>query len=523
MTDWQDKYIASFNGGLNITDRTDLVADNELIDAENVVLEDGLLKISTGYYELSVPAVTGFRYIYMFTTTQNVVKMFLFTKTTLYHWSGSAWTQVYLADGSTPCSFTGDNNKPISIAAFTPENVMVWTNGVDVVQKIYYDDATHSAWECIPLEGLAGSGSDPDVDTCIAVVTWVNRMWLLGTVEVAGENLLFRIRYSDAGDVTAWTADVGGYYDIYGSGDSIITGFTLADQLIVYKTSSIWRGRWIGSTSQAVVFDKMIGNEGVIGGVGVAQVDNWHVVVGKGNIYRYTGGLSLEPIGNKIKDIIYGRNGFLDLDYADKIRAYYLKESNELWILFPTASNTTVLRYLLHDNTWYKRVFDLVITSLSPILLELDDTWSGGSDDSWEDGADVSWLSQSFQDDFAYMSMSTNSSVIVYDFTTGTEDGVAVDYFSTTKDLSAGKYFVRTDYIELYCSGGEDIDVFYSTDRGYSWQSWGTITPTSLNYLAPSRLYKQVVCRDIRFKISGSGGGAKFGSLNIHFIEESSY
>ncbi|MGH9856875.1 MAG: hypothetical protein ACRD4B_03425, partial [Acidobacteriota bacterium] len=89
------------------------------------------------------------------------------------------------------------------------------------------------------------------------------------------------------------------------------------------------------------------------------------------------------------------------------------------------------------------------------------------------------------------------SQTFTYNFTSNDDAGVALPVTIETKDFSFPNFKIRVDYMTLLLSGGT-ITVSYSTDKGASWQTYGTIVADAT--VRKYRLYKQVTEDRIRFR-----------------------
>ena len=570
------KQIAGFFGGLNLLNRTDTLDDNQIASCKNLLVSEDALKLDTGYI-LEDPDIGScvVKLVYSLLDEDGIKHSFLFTKTKVYKWISNAWTEVKdeaglsLDDPTRAYPLVGSDLYQISAVTFSGSvntvgnSQLIWTNGVDAVHKIYMSGGT---WICSHVAGL----TSVNVNSCKALAVWQDSVWALNTNE-SGTVIPYKIRWCVPTNEEQWdtaTYSSAGYYDLLGKADEIYQAEVLGAYLIVYRSQSIWRGTWIGSYVQPVVFEEAIANEGVLGEQCVANINSWHCVVGKSNIYKYTGGLSLEPMGNMIHKRVYDDDGILDLDYTTYIRALHIKESDSIWLMFPVmddviGSYTYIMRYHIKYNAWTERRIDLLLTSMGMLHLEEDDTWGGanGRDGTWmlegsvatgNEGEPIgpsrAWLSQTFKYDFPYIFFSAvdsgyQSYLIRYDYQQ-TKDGMTGTYGSTgdirvtagtgqdipyefiTKNFAAGSTNFRMEHIQVYIAGttGHVVTVYYSINDGISWSVLGTITLTQdengQEEYQRYRLWGNISTENIMFKFAGQGGSVRFGAFALAYFLE---
>ncbi len=565
------KQISGFFGGLNLLGRGDTVKDTELTFVKNLTVKKDSLVLDTGYI-VQTTGISGdftIKAVYELLDLNGTRHSFLFTKVKVYHWSANAWAEVK-DDAGASLSLTGSDLLPIIAVSYavsdnTVDNSQViWTNGVDDPHKLYNDGGT---WKCDTLD-TDGAGAGPageNINACRCLAVWNDMVWMANTDE-NGVETPYMIRYSKPNDESEWGSGGAGLYEL-GGGDAILQMEILGAHLIVYREYSIWRGTWTGSYAQPVIFEEVISNEGVHGGIPVANMNDWHCIIGKSNVYKYSGGLSLEPMGDYVHSRIYEDDGILDLNYKDYIRAEHIKETDSLWLMFPIMDSggdtyTYVIRYHIKYKAWSERKIELFVTSLDKLHLEEDDTWGGatGRDGTWAAegvaatgnegeaiGAPRAWLSQVFLYDFPYIFMSVidetkKSKLIIYDYQQ-TKDGVTGEYSDgeiritagtgteipwefRTKNFSAGSGRIRVEHFQLSIAGTVDtnINCYYSINDGVSWNSLNSFAlqrdESNTEEFQRYFIWMNVSTENIMFKFSGQGGGVKFGSGALGYFSE---
>ena len=566
----QYKQTPGFAGGLNLLNRADQIQDNQATDITNLqVVKDNLI-IDNGYV-LEDPDVGSetVKLTYTMDDQDGTSQALLFTKNSLYRWVSLEWVEVLDSSGYTLDDavnrgddvITGHDTRPLIAVTFSGSvngnghNMVIWTNGTNRVHKFYWDGAD---WVCDALTGLPAI----NVELVDYLRIWQDAVWFL-SLEEDTIKYSHRIRWCVPGNeeqVDESSYSAAGYYDLLSEHNQIKQAELLSNYMIVYCSDSVWRGTWLGTSTQAVVFEQVIDNEGVLGGFSVASTGSYHVFLGKSNIFRYLGGLSIEPFGELIQEKIYGDDGLLNLDYLEYIRAVHIKESDTLWFMFPIidegagTAKTYIIRYQLKQKAWSERVVNLMLTSISLRRVEEDDTWGGatGKDGTWLEegptgeaiGPDRAWISQVFLTEYPFIFFSCLdaahvSKLIRYDYIhikdgmTGTydasgyldvdyESGEDIPYNVITKNFSSGAIDARFEHLQLSISGdiGHVMTIEYSIDDGENYYSLGTITIDSYD-LKRYKVWGNITFENIMFKFYGVGGAVHIGPLTIAFEQES--
>lgn len=557
----KDQPIPGFFGGLNYFVRGDLIEDTQLTSMRNLISEQGELKVDNGYI-FEDPEISGDPEISATYTLfdQNGIEIsFVWTIDKLYYWTG-VWTEIKDSSGYSlndtaraASQLTGSGRYPLKIISFagsssgdtSGHNMVIFTNGVDPVHKIYYNG---SSWICDSIQGLL----DINVTTAHALTVWKDSVWV-GNLREDGEDYTYRIRQCVPTNEEQWdesTYSSASYYDILGKADAIYSLEPLADYLIAYRARSIWRGTWTGSYVQPYFFDRMVADTGIVGQESVANMDDWHIIITDSGIFKYTGDRSLDPIGDLIHNRVFGTTSLIEYQSRPYISGIYQQSKQEVWLVFPNKSNNEsyVLRYRIRYGVWTERYYPFYITNIGSLHPEQGDTWSGGNDDQWLTGNTLIWLFQNFFDVGPFVYLTTNTAaykhyLIRYDYeqemdgALGTYDasgdvaitpgsGSNVSWYFTTKDFRDIKGYFSTECWDFELKGDADtvITVEYSLDRGTTWHTYGTITltttPDSSEDYQMYTVWGNIYCKSIRFKLSGSGGNVCFAQANREFHVE---
>jgi len=371
---------------------------------------------------------------------------------------------------------------------------LVFTNGIDTPK--YYDPSTTQV-QVIP--NLPSSG-----DTiCEGLALFDTSLILLRTTE-GGTNFNQRIRWSDKADATNWTTGDSGSVDLLDSADNIQNGLLLGPYLVIYRQNSVYRGTAVNTPVKRFQWDRMITAYGALSSASVIDIGDKHLVVGKKQVYLYGGGFDVAPIGDPIKDLLYGPESELDIAEAHKTFCIYLEARNDVFVFYQTAAATTLpnktLRWHGNLNTWSVREFEQEILGFGEATESNSFTWNDLIG-SWEDQT-WNWNSSGITSDLeTILFCPADGQIVEYNYLAADDSGVAQAYKVETPDFSHPNGVLRLDYIELKCSGSS-ILVEVSLDEGGTWLAMETISPGTT--LQKVRAFRQVSSRTIRFRFSGS-------------------
>ncbi len=412
----------------------------------------------------------------------------------------------------------GTAANPVVAVTIPFEDAMVFTNGVDNVQRYVSSGATLADVSNLPSSG----------DTkCKAVALFDNSLILLNTIE-GGTAKPSRVRWCEPGDTTDWTGDNASFVDLFDNEDDIMYGKDIGPYLAIYRTKSINRGIAENSVVRRFDFPVVITGEGIFSTNCVIDLGDEHLIVGNQNIYTYEGGFELKEIGDDITyDVFTGPAP--RMEHSLKARTFaLLDEIRELaYIFYPDAFSTDhpnrLMIYNLKTKVWTERDFGL--------------EFSGGgsaSDTSiltWNDLIG-SWLDQTFtwggsvaSTDRPILllchpgaSISTDPSFVYqYDGTTSDDDGTAIVTTIDTKDFGLPHMESRMDYIDILASGNS-VEVLCSIDKGASWTSLGSQTLSSV--IRRYRYWQQKVFRTIRFRITSPANVTQLQGIAFKSIIE---
>lgn len=556
--EWEYKFIPALIGGVNLSERSESIKDDELLDAEGLRFEKGAVHVDYGYGKFGQVTRGDARASYEFFLKNGSSVLTLITDLTFYIWNESADEWQYV-DNGTSTTLTASANSPdtsITVADITGfadgefigiklddgTQHRTTVNGTPSGSTINIDDA---------MPGLASSGNavveavalSGDKDLGISIETWaaVDRMYfangvdtpkqfdgtsvsdisnlpgstftckvirvfndrleLMGTTE-DGTNYPQRVRWSDAGDPTSWNASVN-VIDLYDKEDFIISSERLGPYNIIYRERSIVRQSYVGADDQLWDFETMIESIGVVAPDHVVNLGDFHILFASTNLYEYRGDLDIQPIGDEIYDRIFSVTGDLNPDRIARAFSIYIEELDDMLFFYPKGSDDfckNAVRMNLSTRAFSFRTFPVSFTGYGFFQSPGATTWATASG-TWgsQTGA---WVSKTFQANAPTLHLCGQSGqVYENNYSADDDDGTAISYTLVTKDFYVPNRKLRFDRYEFSLKG-TSIKVEASYDRGTSWITLGTVTQTGA--FGIKILYKQKIGQYIRFRFTGS-------------------
>lgn len=321
-----------------------------------------------------------------------------------------------------------------------------------------------------------------------------------------GTEFYKRVRWSAQAPLTyiAGTTDfasgLAGAQDIDDGEGNLMQAVPLAGGMVLYFENSIHFQSFIGGDA-VWQFQKMIPGVGIPSRRAALGYQEVNFFLTNNNVYRYYGGYYLDPIGNDIKQALFGE---INKAALNTVWLDYDKQEAELLINIPTSTATQP------NVTWVYRV--------------LDKTWSrkirshsSGAVYGKQIGKAISDLvgnigAQNYPfsaigvtvDAYAKLYGDVNGYVVKSDITLYSQSvngtSTAQAYFYDTPDITGNKEqdpvdgshaeFVVTNQrwqrVSAELAGNGSVHVLYSTDHGQSFkeldQSPVTLTPSATTY-----------------------------------------
>jgi hypothetical protein len=260
------------------------------------------------------------------------------TPTNIYQYTSGADT--FVNDGQT---FTGTYTDYWTALMF--DNKFIYTNGKDPIQiKTAYNNTGTNLASAISPTTFNGWG-------LLALNPGVLNLY--HTFE-NGIEYFKRVRWSAQAPLTysAGTTDfssgIAGAQDLDDGEGNLMGALPLAGGAVVYFENSIHYQSYIGGDA-VWDFKKMIPGVGVPSRRAMYAYEEVNYVFSRQNIYRYYGGYYLDPIGDSIKQYLYGE---LNEAAINTVWVDFDKREGELLINIPTGTSTQP------DTTWVYRILD---------------------------------------------------------------------------------------------------------------------------------------------------------------------
>lgn len=232
------EYVHQFNGGLNLTNQTQQLSEDETPDCQDVDFGvRGGFTLRGGFQSqvkstaLANGLLMGNAYL---TTSANDNVLIRSATGTLYEWDGSSLT-------NTAATLTDDLNERTRMAEFQDIAYFAncWTSSVLKVRK--WDGTTLTTMtNAFNDNYLSPSGASGNMPLARQIAAWNGYMWVADTVESA-VRYANRLRFSHLQAPEDWaTAD---YFEVGEIGDAEpITGLQpFGDRLIIFTKKSVWQ------------------------------------------------------------------------------------------------------------------------------------------------------------------------------------------------------------------------------------------------------------------------------------------
>jgi hypothetical protein len=148
---------------------------------------------------------------------------------------------------------------------------------------------------------------------------------------------------------------------------------TLQSNFYIYSTQGIHQLRLTGNLKLPVAFSSVTETYGALSTKSVVEYDGRHFVVGKNDIYSFTGNpADIKSLCDNRTRVYFYNN--LNPSFLDKTFVLANHRENEIWINYPTIQSTTgecneSLIYNYRDNTWTIRdLNDVKAGDIGPVV-----------------------------------------------------------------------------------------------------------------------------------------------------------
>ena len=559
--DWAYQFMERLNGGLDTSDRPELVKDTKALSNINIRYDESRVLVDYGFTTFSQVVRGTPRLDFQFFLKNGSSILVLVTNATFYRWDTTAAEWQYVSDGTSTTLSTNEASGQTELSV-TSESGFSASDHIGIALNdgtqhqttiastaagtITVDDALPSAADSgkAVVKAIDFTGNDdktPVVTTwaafdklyitngvdspkefdgteittisnlpssgnfvCAVLTVFEGYLHFFNTVE-GGTAFPQRHRWSEPGSDSNFNENVN-FEDLYDNEDFIVGAESIGTYLIIYRERSIYRTERLGLENKTWQTIKTIDAEGTYNHDCIINLGDEHLFFGNSNFYSYDGGFSIEPIGDELFSKIFAQDGELNPGFTQRTFGVYIEELDEAWWFYPAGSDEfckNVIKLKIATRAWSTREYADQITGFGFFQAQNDLTWQNAPG-TW--AAYVGpWLSKQVQSNSptVHLMSKTNLRVYEYDYITADDNGVAISYEFITKDFYIPNWELRFDRYDFKLKG-TNILIEASYDQGDSWTTLGTVSPG--NKYQRIRINRQQVGRSIRFRLSGSAG-----------------
>ena len=244
-------------------------------------------------------------------------------------------------------------------------NLRTWSQdnfGEDLILNphngnIYYFDrsASYTTYQrAVPISTLPGASGAPTVAKQVLVSDRDRHVIAFGCdpVDNIGTQDPMLIRFSDQENVADWTptaTNTAGDLRL-GSGSEIVSVFETRQQVLVFTDTALYAMQYLGPpfTFGINLISENTSVQGANSGVAVDDMVFW---MGQTEFYMYNG--SVQRLPCSVRSYVFDDFNF---NQGDKVFAGLNSAHSEVWWFYPSASSTTVDRYVVYnyaEQSWF--------------------------------------------------------------------------------------------------------------------------------------------------------------------------
>jgi len=370
-------------------------------------------------------------------------------------------------------------------------------------------------WNGTTLAGVTGLEALLSTD----LIAFNNHLLLFDLVENSGTVEIpiwtrypQRIRWSNVNNIEDFVTGTSGLLTLGDSPDLYAGREMLGDQLIVYKSRTIYNLLYVGYPDifKPVPVEK---GRGLLAPDTLISFEGVHIFLGNDDVYAFNG-QGLTSVGGAIKSLLFGPNAIVNPVYLGTSKARFYEDLGEYWLAVPIGTSTVpneIFRLDVANKTWWRRGSQIKITALG--------AWKKKNTISWDALVD-SWEEQAWQWESSAMLAETAIPIIAgystlgdgvvnqVDFINFLDNSITPEAYRVTEELST---IIKTRYSELWMEvqGEGQLKLSYSTDRGSSWTDLTTKT-ISQNDWYTAKWGINLSTDSIKFKLTMPSGNVKF-------------
>lgn len=316
-----------------------------------------------------------------------------------------------------------------------------------------------------------------------------------------------RIRWSDTGKPDDFLNGNASYVDLSGA-DWIKRAIKFkGDYIVVFKERSIWVGYATGD-SDIFQFDQKVTGAGCAAAKTVETLGDEIIFLGWDDVYVFNG-IDYESVGEQIRDELFD---ILNPEQIDRCFGVVLEDQKEYWLFVPSVGSTycdTVWIFNYELNKWtrgnaadYMTIFGYYekqasMTFDNSVGVSFDEDTGRFDDRTILASTPITLLCDKDGNIYSYDRLSNN------------DNDTAVDSWFSSKDFMLTSLMQRQRILRLdtYYKG-KSLKIYYSIDRGVSWNLWATLTE-ALDFEI-KRSYLRLDCDLVRVKWGNNNSGEHY-------------
>ena len=445
-------------------------------DCRNVMVENGVVRKRAGYAAFSVDIngdgdftarIQGLAQS-PFGWTDDIVALYQNGTNTLYYLystSGDDWVVGETVSQTAYSQLT-------SCPAVTSGGVEVVILSDNKVRLQVWDDSQSGAANKI---AALGTTAELRAQTCLYIR---DHLVLFNVGEKNGSWVQNerKIQWMDTGDITADTGGVSGSNSLLGRGGGKIVGAEmLGHNAIIYCEKQLVQMVYTGGSTAATLFrfDDVVHHIGLAAQNAIADLGNRHLFLANDlTVQEYSGGTFTRPVGDAINADIWTN---INKTYYANSFFVVVEGLKEAWLFIPTSTATPDLVYVfkyggaLQPEVWYKH-------SLTAFCGMPYDTF--------------------------YALMGGTALINNFNLTATNDGSTAIDGYWDSIDFTVPQDpSQRARWMSLnFSANGDEVDTYYSTDRGSTWTSITAGQTLTSSYAYYSHKFDVGSARLVRFR-----------------------
>jgi hypothetical protein len=316
-----------------------------------------------------------------------------------------------------------------------PPSIATWADGAGTS----WTAAGIYQWNSLEAPSAAALPGWPAGATCVQVVAFGNYLVAVGVNDPSGDGSSaepYLVWWSDAAPPGAipsvWTPAVdnaAGDFLLQDTGGPITGAHKLRDNLIVYKSDSIYRMFETFDPDTVMAYERVVSRPSIDSPYGVTEYGEVHYCISKAGIFVFDGQQAQQIDYDRVHGAILALSTF---ESFDRIQVVANQQDSEIWFAFRDIGSgplTTVLKYSIPYNAFCAHLYGGGLTSITAGQYEESDstrTWENPPAQTWADGAGIPWRDPTLRGDLVdRVFLAENNTVRTYEPLRGGRVGVS--------------------------------------------------------------------------------------------------